>query len=63
MSDITMYAESVDVTASQTPGVLEVDLDGVDVSQLVHEVGADVLLSEIPREDIEEYLKDLDNED
>lgn len=62
MTDITLFADRADV-GGMPNGTLEVDLEGIDMSQLVQEVGSDVLLSEIPREEIEEYLKELDNED
>lgn len=62
MTDITLFADRVDVGGTPN-GSVEVDLEGIDISQLVQEVGSDVLLSEIPREEIEEYLKELDNED
>lgn len=56
---ITIFAGCVeDISPAVTPGVLEVTLSDVDVDQVVQEIGVDNILSEIPDEDIQQYLND-----
>jgi hypothetical protein len=56
---ITVFGGCIeDVSPAATPGQLEITISDVDVSQLVQEVGIDLILSEIKEEDIVQYLKD-----
>ena len=61
--ELTVFAESVDDIRPVSQETIEVTLEGVDVSQLVLELGADVLLEEIPREEIDEWIKEKDEEE
>lgn len=62
--EIAIFAESID-DISIVPGgqALDITLSGVDLSQLVREVGAEALLEEIGKDEIEEHLKEIENED
>lgn len=61
-----IFADNIEVTPSGG-GSLEIDLEGVDLSQLISELGVQAgvheILDEIPREEIREYLNDKDKED
>lgn len=56
-----IYADNVDISPSGG-GSLEVDLEGVDLSQLVSEIGFDVLLEEIGTKEINDWLKEKADE-
>lgn len=54
---ITIYAESVDDISANGHDALEVTLSGVDINNVIAEVGQDSILDEISTPDIEEYLE------
>lgn len=58
--DISIYAERIDVTPNA--GSLDIDLEGVDLSQLISEVGIEFLLSDIGVDEVKEWLNDKENE-
>lgn len=58
--DISIYADGVDITPIRAS--LDVDLQGVDLSQLISEIGVEQLLSDIGVEEIKEWLSDKENE-
>jgi len=57
---ISIYAERIDVTPNA--GSLDIDLEGVDLSQLISEVGIESLLSDIGVDEVKEWLNDKENE-
>lgn len=54
---ITIYAESILDVSPVNFDSIEVELEGVDIGQLVQEVGIETLLEEIGEEEIKEWLK------
>lgn len=60
---ITIFAESVEDVSANAPDVLEITLSGVDLSQLVSEVGVSDLLGAMSMEDIQEYIKNKEEEE
>jgi hypothetical protein len=64
MVDISIFAESIE-DVSIVPGgeSLDITLSGVDVSQFIEEIGTDVILGEIDKEEILEFLKENDTEE
>lgn len=59
---ITIYAESILDVSPVNYDSIEIELEGVDISQLVQEVGIDNLLEEIGEEEIKKWLN-KDKED
>ena len=60
---VTIFAESIEDVSANGPDVLEVTLSGVDLSQLVSEVGITDLLGSMDIEDIKQYIKDKEEEE
>lgn len=56
-----IYADNVEIVPSGG-GSLDVDLEGVDLSQLIHEIGADVILEDIGVDEVKEWLKEKEDE-
>lgn len=61
--ELTLYAESVDDITPVAHNSLAVELSGVDISQLIEEIGVDELLEEVGTEAIEQYLKTVDEDE
>lgn len=55
---ITLFIESVEDISPLTHESMEITLSGVDLGHLVQEVGYELLLSEMKKEDVEQYYKD-----
>ena len=61
--ELTIFADSVDDIRPVGNDSLEVTLEGVDLSQLINEIGVQEILDDIPREEIDEWIKEKDEED
>lgn len=55
---IEIYAESIEDISPLSHNSLSITLAGIDLGQLISEIGEDIILSEIGREHINTYLEE-----
>jgi hypothetical protein len=62
--DISIFADSIE-DISIVPGgqTLDISLTGIDLSQLIREIGSDALLEELDKDEIVEYLNHISEEE
>lgn len=60
--EITLFTDNIDIDPISGDSV-QVTLSGVDVSQVIEEVGSDTLLSEMDIEEIRDFLNEYEDEE
>lgn len=60
--ELTIFADGVDINAVSSESV-QVTLEGVDISQVIEEVGSDTILAEMDLEEIYDYIREQEDED
>lgn len=59
---IELYVESVDDISPIDSKTLVVEMSGVDLGQLITEIGVENLLDEMAQEDIKNYIKEKEQD-
>lgn len=60
--EITIFADGVDINPISGESI-QVTLEGVDISQVIEEVGSDTILAEMDLEEIYDYIREQEDED
>lgn len=60
--EMTIFADGVDINGVSSESV-QVTLEGVDISQVIEEIGSDTLLSEMDIEEIKDFLNEYEDEE